>query len=217
MTGLRWSRRTTTRISEELCQLGIAVCPNTVARLLHQMGYSLRVTHKQISTDSSPDRNLQFEYLAELRSRFHQRAAVEAMRGERVLSLALRTVSRPMAIRIGTLFGILLGGTSEGVNADYPGCFGARSGAVGAIGSELKQVRNIASQASRLEQGDKFGLNQQGSRRLDIQLPLIRPTPQSTRSAGADFLVLSIALRTSNSLFRRRSIWNAANFPIHGL
>jgi hypothetical protein len=46
---------------------------------------------------------------------------------------------------------------------------------------------------------------------------LIRPTPQSTRSAGADFLVLSIALRTSNSLFRRRSIWNAANFPIHGL
>ena len=61
MTGLRWSRRTTTRISEELCQLGIAVCPNTVARLLHQMGYSLRVNHKQISTDSSPDRNLQFE------------------------------------------------------------------------------------------------------------------------------------------------------------
>jgi len=73
MTGLRWSRRTTTRISEELCQLGIAVCPNTVARLLYQMGYSLRVNHKQISTDSSPDRNLQFEYLAELRSRFQRR------------------------------------------------------------------------------------------------------------------------------------------------
>ena len=73
MTGLRWSRRTTSRISEELCPLGIAVCPNTVARLLHQMGYSLRVNHKQISTDFSPDRNLQFEYLAELRGRFQRR------------------------------------------------------------------------------------------------------------------------------------------------
>lgn len=37
------------------------------------MGYSLRVNHKQISTDSSPDRNLQFEYLAELRGRFQRR------------------------------------------------------------------------------------------------------------------------------------------------
>jgi hypothetical protein len=31
------------------------------------------VNHKQISTDSSPDRNLQFEYLAELRGRFQRR------------------------------------------------------------------------------------------------------------------------------------------------
>jgi hypothetical protein len=34
------------------------------------MGYSLHVNHKQVSTDSSPDRNLQCEYVAELRSRF---------------------------------------------------------------------------------------------------------------------------------------------------
>ena len=73
MTGLRWSRRTTGRIAEELLQLGISVSPNTVARLLDQMGYSLRVNHKQISTNSSPHRNLQFEYLAELRGRFHRR------------------------------------------------------------------------------------------------------------------------------------------------
>ena len=67
MTGLRWSRRTTTTIAEELAQLGIAVSPNTVARLLHDMGYSLQVNQKQISTSCSPHRNLQFEYLAELR------------------------------------------------------------------------------------------------------------------------------------------------------
>jgi hypothetical protein len=73
MTGLRWSRRTTTSISEELLALGIRVCPNTVARLLDQMGYSLRVNHKQISTSHSPNRNLQFEYLADLRYRFHRR------------------------------------------------------------------------------------------------------------------------------------------------
>jgi hypothetical protein len=44
-----------------------------VARLLHQMGYSLRLNHKQIATNSSPHRNLQFEYLADLRDRFQRR------------------------------------------------------------------------------------------------------------------------------------------------
>ncbi len=73
MTGLRWSRRTTTTISEELAALGISVSPNTVARLLYQMGYSLRVNHKQIATTVSPDRNLQFDYLADLRDRFQRR------------------------------------------------------------------------------------------------------------------------------------------------
>jgi hypothetical protein len=60
-------------ITEELATLGISISPNTVARLLHHMGYSLRVNHKQISTSVSPDRNLQFEYLAHLRGRFQQR------------------------------------------------------------------------------------------------------------------------------------------------
>jgi len=73
MTGLRWSRRTTTTLAEELVKLGIAVSPNTVARLLHAVDYSLRINHKQISTNSSPHRNLQFEYLAELRHHFQRR------------------------------------------------------------------------------------------------------------------------------------------------
>jgi len=70
---LRWSRRTTTTIAEELAKLDIAVSPNTVARLLRSMDYSLRVNQKQLSTNSSPYRNLQFEYLAELRDRFQRR------------------------------------------------------------------------------------------------------------------------------------------------
>ncbi len=73
MTGLRWSRRTTITISEELAALGISISPNTIGRLLHQMGYSLRVNHKQVSTSLSPDRNLQFEYLTHLRDRFQRR------------------------------------------------------------------------------------------------------------------------------------------------
>jgi hypothetical protein len=52
---------------------GIVVSANTVARLLHQMGYSLRVNHKQIPTDRSPDRNRQFLYISDLRHRFQRR------------------------------------------------------------------------------------------------------------------------------------------------
>jgi hypothetical protein len=37
------------------------------------LGCSLRVNHKQISTGSSPNRKLQFEYLTELRGRFQRR------------------------------------------------------------------------------------------------------------------------------------------------
>jgi len=56
-----------------LGDFGIVVSPNTVARLLHQMGYSLRVNHKQIPTDFSPDRNQQFLYISDLRHRFQRR------------------------------------------------------------------------------------------------------------------------------------------------
>lgn len=47
-------RTTTTTIAEELAKPGIAVSPNTVARLLHHLGYSLRANQKQISTGSPP-------------------------------------------------------------------------------------------------------------------------------------------------------------------
>ena|SRR2546422_7337334 len=34
------------------------------------MDYSLRVNQKKVATDSSPDRNLQFDYIPDLRQRF---------------------------------------------------------------------------------------------------------------------------------------------------
>jgi len=73
ITGLKWSRRTTEKIALALGDFGIIVSPNTVTRLLHQMGYSLRVNHKQLSTDGSPDRNDQFLYLGDLRQHFQRR------------------------------------------------------------------------------------------------------------------------------------------------
>jgi hypothetical protein len=73
ITGLKWSRRTTDKIAMALGDFGVTVSPNTVARLLHQMGYSLRVNHKSLSTERSPDRNDQFIYLGDLRARFQRR------------------------------------------------------------------------------------------------------------------------------------------------
>jgi hypothetical protein len=77
MTGLLWCRRTPEKIAALLTSYGLNVSATTVARLLHQLGYSLRVNRKQIATDSSPDRNLQFEYIADLRQKFcHRRLPV---------------------------------------------------------------------------------------------------------------------------------------------
>jgi len=80
MTGLRWVRRTPEKIAEELKKLGIAVSRTTVARLLKQMRFSLRVNHKRLNSCSNKDRNKQFEYIASLRKKF-------ARRGDPVVSV----------------------------------------------------------------------------------------------------------------------------------
>jgi hypothetical protein len=76
MTGLKWTRKTTAKISAELQGLGIIVSPRTVARLLKEMGYSLRVNHKNLARacKTPPEvRNAQFEHVAELREEFAAR------------------------------------------------------------------------------------------------------------------------------------------------
>lgn len=70
MTGIKWSRRTTRKIAEQLATLGIAVSKNTVGRLLKQLHYKLRVNRKQIASSKSPVRNQQFLYIGEQRQRF---------------------------------------------------------------------------------------------------------------------------------------------------
>jgi len=73
MSDLRWTRKTTARISEELEAVGIRVSANTVGRLLKSLGYSLRVNHKKRArtTKTAPaERDAQFERIAALRQDF---------------------------------------------------------------------------------------------------------------------------------------------------
>lgn len=64
MTGLKWTRKTTRKISTELGKMGLRVSHTTVARLLSQLDYRLRVNHKKIAGNGHPQRNTQFEHIA---------------------------------------------------------------------------------------------------------------------------------------------------------
>jgi Rhodopirellula transposase DDE domain len=55
-------KQSSIKIAMSMGDFGVIVSPNTVARL-HQMGYSLRVKRKKLSTDHGPDRNYQFLYV----------------------------------------------------------------------------------------------------------------------------------------------------------
>jgi len=70
MTGLKWTHRTTEKISEQLKKIQIDVSAKTVARLLKKIGYALRVNHKKKSTVKSALRNQQFEYIKTMRQTF---------------------------------------------------------------------------------------------------------------------------------------------------
>lgn len=80
ITGLKWSRRTTAKIAEELTTSGITVSKNTVGRLLKDMDYKLRVNRKQIASTKSPDRNQQFLYIGQQKERF-------AAQGQPIISI----------------------------------------------------------------------------------------------------------------------------------
>ena len=64
-TGLRLEQ-----ISRQLGRLGLSVCPNTVRRLLDQMGYALHANRKSLSGQQSPERDQQFRYLQNQRQAF---------------------------------------------------------------------------------------------------------------------------------------------------
>ena len=69
-SGLKWTRKTTGKIRDELAKAGIPVSRNTVGRLLKNLGYSLRVNHKKIARGSPETRDRQFRYIAQLKEAY---------------------------------------------------------------------------------------------------------------------------------------------------
>jgi hypothetical protein len=60
---LRWTCKSTRRLSTELIKMGYQASSRIVRLLLHQMGYSLQGNRKTIEGKQHPDRNAQFEYI----------------------------------------------------------------------------------------------------------------------------------------------------------
>ena len=75
ITGLKWSRKTPTKIAGELAKAHIHVSSTTVKRLLKTMKFSLRVNHQKLGL-GSPDRRArqsrdrQFEQISQMREDF---------------------------------------------------------------------------------------------------------------------------------------------------
>jgi hypothetical protein len=70
MTEAKYARRSLRTLSGELAELGHAAGPDTVAALLGELGYRLRVNVKRLSGPYHPDRDAQFTFIEELTAAF---------------------------------------------------------------------------------------------------------------------------------------------------
>lgn len=71
MSEQKWVRSSLRQLSQHLKDLGHSVSPPTVGRLLHPLGYSLRVNvKKQEASAAHPERNQQFEQIEAQKQRF---------------------------------------------------------------------------------------------------------------------------------------------------
>jgi len=70
MSPLRWTCKSTRKLAEALEVKGHSIGRNTVARLLHELGYSLQANSKMLEEGSDhPDRDEQFAYISRQASR----------------------------------------------------------------------------------------------------------------------------------------------------
>jgi hypothetical protein len=65
-----WTSLHLEQISDRLKKLGISVCPNTVRRLLDDLGYALHANRKSLSGPQHPERDCQFRYIQHQREQF---------------------------------------------------------------------------------------------------------------------------------------------------
>jgi hypothetical protein len=78
MTDLKWTKKTTRKISEELTSNGIKVGPNTVAKLMKELRYSLKTNQKTIEAGKRKPghvkkRNKQFKKIKSDRKKFSKK------------------------------------------------------------------------------------------------------------------------------------------------
>ena len=82
---LLWTCKSLRKLSEELREKGHKINHQTVAELLHEMGYSLQANKKTIEGTVSPDRNEQFEHIYHRTKEFHDEGqpviSVDAKKG----------------------------------------------------------------------------------------------------------------------------------------
>ncbi|MBU6391961.1 MAG: ISAzo13 family transposase [Planctomycetota bacterium] len=65
MSPLRWTGKSTTKLAEQLCQKGYRVSQRTVWNLLDELGYSMQSNRKRFEGADHPDRNAQFQFIAD--------------------------------------------------------------------------------------------------------------------------------------------------------
>ena len=63
MSLLKWTNKSTYKISNEMKRLGYDLCPNSVARLLKEMDYSLQANVKSKEAGTGSERDNQFRYI----------------------------------------------------------------------------------------------------------------------------------------------------------
>jgi hypothetical protein len=70
MSSAKYVRRSLQTLSDQLGEMGHQACPTTVAELLRDLDYTLRVNVKRLTGPSHPDRDRQFTYVAGLIEKF---------------------------------------------------------------------------------------------------------------------------------------------------
>jgi hypothetical protein len=70
MSALRWTNKSTRTLAADLSRQGSGVSHVTVARCLHDLGYSLQANVKTVEGTQHPDRDAQFRYINQQVKRF---------------------------------------------------------------------------------------------------------------------------------------------------
>lgn len=73
ITGLKWTKKTSRKLSRELKHQGYQVGADTVRRLMKAQGYVLRANRKRLSKKRDPERDRQMRYLMRKRKQ-HEKA-----------------------------------------------------------------------------------------------------------------------------------------------